>query len=85
MAGRPAGASRECAHGTADATGRVVVNGHRARDTGDPGWIDFPPRWPEMPEPGGRHAEAEEERPAVMLTTPIPGSAGASGPGCCGP
>jgi hypothetical protein len=55
-----------------DGTGRVVVSGHRARDTGDPGWIDFPPRWPEAPEPGGRRVDAEHERPAVLLTARIP-------------
>ncbi|MBJ7455713.1 MAG: hypothetical protein JHC74_06615 [Thermoleophilia bacterium] len=55
-----------------DGTGRVVVSGHRARDTGDPAWIDFPPRWPEAPGQGARRVDAEHERPAVVLTTPIP-------------
>ena len=39
----------------------------------DQRWIDFPPLWPERPAGGedGR-GRAADERPAVVLTTPIP-------------
>lgn len=48
------------------------MSGHRARDTGDPGWIDFPPRWPEAADDRARRPDAERERPVVVLTSPIP-------------
>lgn len=41
----------------------------RRADTGEPGWIDFPPRWPERDHVPG---DAERQRPTVLLTAPIP-------------
>jgi len=41
----------------------------RRAQTNEPGWIDFPPRWPERDRPP---ADAERERPPVLLTSPIP-------------
>lgn len=41
----------------------------RRRTTPEPGWIDFPPRWPERENDADG---AERERPPVLLTAPIP-------------
>lgn len=44
----------------------------RAPRRPDPGWIEFPPLWPESVARERRGTRAEEERPAVVLTSRIP-------------